>query len=308
MITNFGYQVGIAADNARLFEAQQEALRVKDQFLSIVSHELRTPLTTIKGYSQMLTRKITDDPTSQRFATNIDIQVSRLSRLVDDLLDITRFSRGQFELKRQHVDLRPVLEDIISRFRVVAPSYEFELELDEGSFLGFWDRDRLEQVMNNLIGNAIKYSHSGTTVTVTTRHEDDELIVSVRDQGTGIPQEEQERLFERFYRGSAGEAASAGWASDCMSRSALWMRTAGRSGSAAPRGKVRSSTFRCPSCRRRWRSRRHDKTPTEIDRGPGEVLVVGETGFEPATPCTPCKCATRLRHSPRSLEVSLAPA
>jgi signal transduction histidine kinase len=203
VITNFAYQLGIASDNARLFEEQQEALRVKDQFLSIVSHELRTPLTTIKGYSQMLRRKITDDPTSQRFATNIDVQVSRLSRLVDDLLDVTRFSRGQFELKRQHVDLRPLVEDVVARFRIVAPTHSFALNLDHGSFEGFWDRDRLEQVMNNLIGNAIKYSPPGSTVTVSTRHTDSELIVAVYDEGVGIPEAEQERLFERFFRGSA---------------------------------------------------------------------------------------------------------
>ena len=202
VITNFAYQVGIAADNAQLLESQQEALQVKDQFLSIVSHELRTPLTTIKGYAQMLRRKLDGDPQSERFADNIDAQVSRLARLVDDLLDVTRFTRGQFELMPQLMDIRPVLEEVVSRFRVVAPRHKIQLYLDRGSFEGYWDHDRLEQVMNNLVNNAIKYSPDGGTVTISTKHDGGNLAVSVRDQGVGIPVAEQQRLFERFYRAS----------------------------------------------------------------------------------------------------------
>ncbi|MGH2449613.1 MAG: histidine kinase dimerization/phospho-acceptor domain-containing protein, partial [Chloroflexota bacterium] len=110
VVTNFANQIGIAADNARLFESQQEALRVKDQFLSIVSHELRTPLTTIKGYAQMLRHGQVQEIEAARFAETIDAQASRLGRLVDDLLDVTRFTRGQFELERQPGDIRPVVE------------------------------------------------------------------------------------------------------------------------------------------------------------------------------------------------------
>ena len=201
VITSFAYQFGIAVDNARLFEAQQEALQVKDQFLSIVSHELRTPLTTIKGYSQMLHKRLAGDADGERFAANIDTQVSRLGRLVDDLLDVTRFARGQFELRRTHVDLRPLLEDTVARFRVVAPNHTLQLNLDGKPYQGHWDRDRLEQVMNNLVSNAIKYSPGGGTITVSTRQEGGEVEVSVRDQGLGIPEEEQRELFERFYRG-----------------------------------------------------------------------------------------------------------
>jgi signal transduction histidine kinase len=203
IITNFAYQFGLAADNARLFAAQQEALQVKDQFLSIVSHELRTPLTSIKGYAQMLRRKLEDSPDDQRFANNIDAQVGRLSRLVDDLLDVTRFSRGQFELTVERTDIRSALEDVVVRFRVVASNHTFRLALDEGSFEGDWDRDRLEQVMNNLVGNAVKYSPIGGEIIISTRHENDHLVVAVRDHGVGIPEADQKHLFDRFFRGSA---------------------------------------------------------------------------------------------------------
>lgn len=201
VIANFAYQMGIAADNVRLFEAQQEALQVKDQFLSIVSHELRTPLTTMKGYAQMLRRKLVDDPEGQRFASSIDAQVSRLSRLVDDLLDVTRFARGQFELARRKVDLRPILEETVNRFRVISQRHDLALEIDAGSYVGHWDRDRLEQVLNNLVSNAIKYSPQGGTVTVGAHHDDGRIVVFVRDEGVGIPEEDQQHLFERFYRG-----------------------------------------------------------------------------------------------------------
>jgi len=202
VVTNFAYQVGIAADNARLFDAQQEALRVKDQFLSIVSHELRTPLTTIKGYSQMLKRKMVDDMEGRRFAETIDAQVARLSRLVDDLLDATRFARGQFDIKRERVNLVPILEDVIARFRLVASQHNLRLEILDDLPPGEWDHDRLEQVMNNLVSNAIKYSPGGGDVTVAAWRESARVVVAVRDRGMGIPEEDQARLFERFYRGS----------------------------------------------------------------------------------------------------------
>ncbi|GAC1327054.1 MAG: hypothetical protein NVS2B16_01910 [Chloroflexota bacterium] len=203
LVTNFAYQVGIAADNARLFEAQQEALRVKDQFLSIVSHELRTPLTTIKGYAQMLRRKLVNDDEGMRFADTIDAQVGRLSRLVDDLLDVTRFARGQFELKQERMALDPVLEDVVTRFQLVAPKHNLELHLNGDRPTGNWDHDRLEQVMNNLVGNAIKYSPEGGVITVSAHPAGDNVVIAVRDHGLGIPEADQEHLFERFFRGSA---------------------------------------------------------------------------------------------------------
>jgi len=205
VVSNFASQLGIASDNARLFNEQQQALQVKDQFLSIVSHEFRTPLTTIKGYAQMLRRKLADNPQDQRFAANIDSQVSRLTRMVNDLLDVTRFARGEFELKRGQMDLRMVLEDAVSRFRVVAPRHTFDLELERGPYGGVWDRDRLEQVMNNLVGNAVKYSPNGGHVSLSACHADGAVVVTVRDQGVGIPEEVQRQLFERFYRGKADE-------------------------------------------------------------------------------------------------------
>lgn len=203
IVVNFAYQFGLAADNARLFAAQQEALQVKDQFLSIVSHELRTPLTTIKGYAQMLQRKLEHSPDDQRFANNIDAQVGRLSRLVDDLLDVTRFSRGQFELTVERTDIRSILEDVVTRFRIVSSKHAFRLALDEGNFEGEWDRDRLEQVLNNLVGNAVKYSPHGGEVTVSTRHDNGHLVIAVRDQGVGIPESDRRHLFDRFFRGNA---------------------------------------------------------------------------------------------------------
>jgi signal transduction histidine kinase len=202
VIVNFAYQIGIAADNARLVEAQQEALQVKDQFLSIVSHELRTPLTTMKGYAQLLTRTLKDDPDSRRWAASIDAQIGRLSRLVDDLLDVTRFSRGQFELRRKETALAPILDDTVSRFRIISPQHTVRVDGVDRDVKGVWDRDRLEQVLNNLIGNAIKYSPEGSEVTVSARREGDAVLITVRDQGIGISKEDQDRLFDRFYRAS----------------------------------------------------------------------------------------------------------
>src|SRR5205085_9887368 len=116
---------GVAADNARLFDEQQDALQVKDQFLSIVSHELRTPLTAIKGYAQLVGRQLEGQPDARRFIEHIEAQTNRLSRLVDELLDVTRFVRGQFELTRERMDARPLLEEVVSRFQITSPRHSF---------------------------------------------------------------------------------------------------------------------------------------------------------------------------------------
>jgi signal transduction histidine kinase len=202
VIVNFAYQVGIAADNARLVEAQQEALQVKDQFLSIVSHELRTPLTTMKGYAQLLTRKLAHEPDSQKWATSIDAQIGKLSRLVDDLLDVTRFARGQFELRRRETALAPILDETVSRFRIISPQHMVVLRGVDRDLRSVWDRDRLEQVLNNLVSNAIKYSPEGGEIEVSAHRADGSAVVTVRDQGIGISQEDREKLFDRFYRAS----------------------------------------------------------------------------------------------------------
>jgi signal transduction histidine kinase len=203
VVINFAYQLGIAADNSNLFRSQQEALQVKDQFLSIVSHELRTPLTSIKGYAQMLSRRPHVDQTDARFASNIDAQVSRLTRLVDDLLDVTRFSRGEFELTLAPTDLRPVIEETVARFRIVAPRHTFVVRMNTEDFTGEWDRDRLEQVLNNLLSNAVKYSPNGGEITVSVSRDTRWVTIGVRDQGMGIDEEHQRSLFERFYRAGA---------------------------------------------------------------------------------------------------------
>jgi signal transduction histidine kinase len=203
VIINFAYQLSIASDNAQLFESQQEALQVKDQFLSIVSHELRTPLTSIKGYAQMLHRRLEADETDARYAASIDAQVTRLTRLVDDLLDVTRFARGQFELTLAPTDLRPILEEVVARFRMVAPRHTFRVDMDGGTFSGEWDHDRLEQVLNNLLSNAVKYSPDGGEVVLCAHRLDKAVVITVKDQGMGIDEEHQQHLFERFYRAGA---------------------------------------------------------------------------------------------------------
>jgi len=123
--------------------------------------------------------------------------------MVDDLLDVTRFTRGEFELSREAVSMRQVLEDVVHRFQIIAPRHRLILQAEPDDLQGEWDADRLEQVVNNLVSNAIKYSPDGGDIVVTMQRRDRLAVVSIRDQGQGIPEEDQERLFERYFRGSA---------------------------------------------------------------------------------------------------------
>ena len=160
----------------------------------------------------MLSRRPHVDQTDARFASNIDAQVSRLTRLVDDLLDVTRFSRGEFELTLAPTDLRPVIEETVARFRIVAPRHTFVVRMNSEDFTGEWDRDRLEQVLSNLLSNAVKYSPEGGEITVSVSRDSGWVTIGVRDQGMGIDEEHQRSLFRTLLprRGRANRYSGPG--------------------------------------------------------------------------------------------------
>jgi signal transduction histidine kinase len=204
---NFASQLAIARENERLFASQQEAIQAKDQFLSIVSHELRTPLTAIKGYADLLLQR-DQHPTIHRFAKVIARQALRLNSMVDELLDVTRIDHDRFTLNRQLVSSQQLISEVVQNFRLLEPNRTINLELDPDLPEVAWDRNRIEQVLSNLIDNALKYSDG--PVTVNAHCIGTAIWLSVSDQGPGIPPEEQAHLFERFYSGSKRTRQSGG--------------------------------------------------------------------------------------------------
>jgi two-component system phosphate regulon sensor histidine kinase PhoR len=176
--------------------------RARQEFVANVSHELRTPLSLIKGYVETLLDGARDNPeVATKFLQTINRNAERLRLLIDDLLTISELESGRVKLNPQAVALAPVVAKVLEDFRDRAGAKEVSLVNGAGELTVRADIDRLEQVLGNLIDNAIKYGRSTGTVTVGGRAADGgQVEVFVQDDGPGIPPEALERVFERFYR------------------------------------------------------------------------------------------------------------
>ena len=194
-------RASLAIDNARLFRQAHDAIRLRDEFLSIASHELKTPITTMKLQVQSLVRRSAPegDEAAPRLLT-LQRQIERLHNLVDKLLDISRLTEGRLELELEPVDLEALVRDVLGRFEEELRRSGSEVTVrGDGSSVGRWDRSRLDQVVTNLISNAIKYG-SGRPIRVTMDGTERTARLEVRDQGIGIAPENLSRIFQRFER------------------------------------------------------------------------------------------------------------
>jgi two-component system, OmpR family, phosphate regulon sensor histidine kinase PhoR len=186
---------------------REELDRRKDSFLALASHELRTPITTVKGYAQAGLRTASaasgSDPTKERLARTLRIineQADRLTRLVNDLLDVSRIQSDTLDFQRESFDLRDVVREVAGNLELLAPEFMVRLDLQDTPALVHADLQRIEQVATNLAQNAIKYSGEGRAVNIRMRVTGDEVITSVRDYGVGIPADQLAHVFERFFR------------------------------------------------------------------------------------------------------------
>jgi signal transduction histidine kinase len=187
-------------------EEMEQLNRLKDEFLSLASHELRSPLTSILGNTQLLERHIrrqeaeTEHEAVVRLLDGIIHQVHRLSRFIGEMVDITRIGANVLELhNKENVDIVTVVRQVLEEYGDTA-GHPLKLEAGEEAITGTWDQARLEQVLNNLITNAIKYSPSGKPVVIGVERQSGEVIVWVKDEGRGISEEDQQHIFDRFYR------------------------------------------------------------------------------------------------------------
>lgn len=178
----------------------EEQLKHKEQFTAIVAHELRGPLTPIISYAQMLARANQQHEKTKRGTSIIISQARRLVRLVNDLLDASHLSSGQFTLIRQVCDVVALTKEIVEQLRPVAPYHTFVTDTPNTPLIGNWDGGRLQQALGNLLDNAIKYSADGTTITVRIASSTDAVHVSVHNQGAGIPALDMGQLFQPYGR------------------------------------------------------------------------------------------------------------
>jgi PAS domain S-box-containing protein len=192
-------------------EVLREANRLKNDFLSMASHELRTPLTALRLQAETLARSLASSGLgNERFGQKIAIMLSqcdRLESLVGTLLDVSRITAGKLVLDLSRWDLAELTREVVERFESQAASTGSELTLHASKAEGCWDRTRIDQVVTNLIGNALKYG-SGKPVHVTVDEHDRAAWLVVRDQGVGISPESQARIFERFERAANARPAA----------------------------------------------------------------------------------------------------
>ncbi|WP_233583098.1 PAS domain-containing protein [Corallococcus sp. CA053C] len=189
------------AERDRLLREAEEAIRIRDDFMSIAAHELKTPLTPLKLHLQMLKGQAdAGHVVAPRHVDKALAQLARLSVLVNDLLDTSRIQAGKLELTTEPFPLRELIREVLSDFRGTSVLHSLRFEAPDEPLVIRGDRARLAQVLTNLVENAFKYSPTGGTVRVTARRMGTQACVSVRDEGIGIPEEEQAQLFERFFR------------------------------------------------------------------------------------------------------------
>ena len=200
---------------AEALEAQRDANanleridKTKSEFLSIVSHEFRTALTGIQGFSELIRDGGLGADEARSYGGYIFNDADRVNRLIGDMLDLDRMESGRMTMRTADVDINDIVMEAISRAAPSAVSVEFKSDLDPRLPIVTGDRDRLIQVLSNLVNNAVKYSPEGGTVTLATGVDGSVALISVTDTGIGIPQDDIGHVFERFRRVRSGPAQS----------------------------------------------------------------------------------------------------
>lgn len=181
-------------------EARRVANQLTTEFVSVVSHELRTPLTALVGFSELLLAQPVDPGDQREWIENMHAAAKRLTKLVEDLLDVSRIEEGRVELKRQPLYVKALVKLVLADFRMQTSTHRFEEQYRDPLPPLLADLDKLTQVLTNLISNAVKYSPQGGAITISVTAADGSVRLSVADQGLGLPPEELARIFERFHR------------------------------------------------------------------------------------------------------------
>lgn len=221
LFETFANHASIVMQNARLIEDLEDSLahltemnQLKDDFVASVSHELRTPLTSIRGYVRTLLRPDANFSLEDQrsFLETVDRQSTRLHRLIEDLLAVSRIESETDTSTLSAVSIRQLAEDVADELRVKAADHQIELYVSPKLPVVRTDIGKVHQIVTNLVDNALKYTPAGTSVLVTAESQAAGVAISVSDQGTGIPVDVQEKIFDRFYQVDQSATRSVGGA------------------------------------------------------------------------------------------------
>jgi PAS domain S-box-containing protein len=201
----FALRAALALDNARLFRQARESMRLRDEVLRVVAHDLRNPLSTIALSADALEKRVPEDDRSdqRKMLAVIQLSVERADRLIQDLLDVARIEVDRLPLEKDWAETKELVCDAVDLHRTQAVEHGVRIEHQLPDRLPriYVDRDRIQQVFSNLIGNAIKFTPAGGAVTVRVEPREGEIRFDVTDTGPGIRREDRQHLFHMFWRG-----------------------------------------------------------------------------------------------------------
>ena len=197
---------------------QEKVEQERRNFVSNVSHELRTPLTSVKSYTESLQDGAWKDPDiAPQFLQVISTETERMIRMITDLLNLSRMDQGKLQLEREYVSMNDLFSHILDRFDMVLQSeayrnknYKIQRDLTQRTLWVDIDQDKVTQVIDNIMNNALKYSPDGGTITCRLMETHNSVVLSITDEGMGIPRKDLQHIFERFYRVDKARARSMG--------------------------------------------------------------------------------------------------
>ncbi|MBL4700612.1 MAG: PAS domain S-box protein [Phycisphaeraceae bacterium] len=184
---------------------RKEVDRMRDELVATVSHELRTPLTSLRGYAELLLSRDFPKDKQNRFLKIIHDETHRLNKLINDFLDIRRMEACSQSYDFTHLQLAPLIEQVTLQFKQTAGSFKWSIQIPQGLPSVYADRDRIHQILTNLLSNAVKFTPQKKAIAIGARQQGSSVVIWVKDDGPGVPKQDQAFLFDKFYQATVSD-------------------------------------------------------------------------------------------------------